>query len=73
MKLKWPKEDQRILKSFHFKENTMTAVLTETIHITEVETFLEDGFWWVSVCYSDGGKDVFGPALTEDDAERLVF
>lgn len=51
----------------------MSLVLDETIHITETETFFDEGAWWLSVCYSDGGSDVYGPAKTEEDAERLVF
>lgn len=51
----------------------MTAVLSSKIYITKTETFFESGFWWINVCYSDGGGDTFGPALTEEEAERLVF
>jgi hypothetical protein len=51
----------------------MSATLKErtSIFIQSREIFESDGYWWVTVEYSDGGQDEYGP-FTEEQAQNFI-
>lgn len=45
----------------------------ERIKIVTRNVFFAYGGWWVTVYYSDGGEDCYGPFEDETKAEGLIF
>lgn len=51
----------------------MTLTLSAQIHILNTKIYHEDDSWWVTIVYSDGGEDDYGPFRTEEEAERFIY
>jgi hypothetical protein len=51
----------------------MITLDQEQVRIVSTEPYYSNGEWYISVEYTEGEMDVFGPFDTKEEAEGLIL